>query len=102
MDHLMQLQGQDWLFVSTKASDQGKRAVLQLPSLGAGSCLPAAHKGSAFRSKQNWWPDSMSLGDTAPLATYCHVLLLIKTALKNQCFPLGIHAFPKVNVVHQA
>lgn len=52
MDHLTQLQGQDWLSFSTKASDQEKSVVLQLLRLGAGSCLEVAHKGSAFHRKQ--------------------------------------------------
>lgn len=80
MDHLTQLQGQDWLSFSTKASDQEKSFVLQLLRLGAGSCLQVAHKGSAFHRKQKGWPDSclcMSQGDTTQPATYCHVLLLI-------------------------
>lgn len=66
--------------------------VLPCPSLRSGK-EPLAHGGeqclaykqhyrdSAFHGKLKGWPDSclcMSGGDTAPLATYCNVVLLIK------------------------
>lgn len=79
----------DWLSF-TKASDQGRRAVLQLPRPGARSCLQVAHKGNTFHRKLKGWPDShlcLSRDDATWLATYCHVLLLIKEHRKTHVCP---------------
>lgn len=104
MDHLMQLQGQNWLSFSAEASDQGKSIVTvpQLPRLWAESRLQVAHKGSVFHRKWKGWPHRplhKSWGNTAQLATFCHVLLLIKRVLKSQCLFLDLHTLPKASLL---
>lgn len=89
-----------WLCFCTKASDQGKRVVFQLPRPAARSGLQVAHTGSAFYRKQKGWPDThLSMSHVIPLNL--QAIAPNKRPLKNQCLPLGLHTFPKANLLSQ-
>lgn len=113
-DPLQQIQGQEWLSFPAQAGwwvfpQVRERASSRSCASHAGEqCLAYKqhYRDSAFHGKLKGWPDSclcMSGGDTAPLATYCNVVLLIKELhWKKQCLPFGLHTFPKANLLPQA
>lgn len=106
-DPLQQIQGQEWLSFPAQAGWWVFPQVMERAS--SRSC--ASHAGeqclaykqhsrdSAFHGKLKGWPDSclcMSGGDTAPLATYCNVVLLIKELhWKKTVFALWTSYIPK-------